>query len=1220
MNVFYLWDIIIPITFKDSSTTVYLLALTPNGQKVGISVLGFVYEVYIYHPNSDQVYLQISQLSEEDEFTFSSTKVLKKRFLSGVEQQFLKITFPNKIMMNKVCKEIKSSYEKCEIFENDIDDIIRFSVQSGIRTCSWFSAPKAFRSRNTNFRHVHTELVDYITNFNPLPEMETRPPPTFTVCAYDIETEDFDPEKSKVIQISMSFQEFPFNTTMTDRSRDVVLCLETCEKQDDLNVLVFDTEKNMLQKFFDIMIRHEVLIFAGYNNYSFDTNFLYKRCDLFFQKNMNPFNTFSFLNGRNGLSKYEDKMLSSSAFGNNKLTLIKMFGRIELDVFLCIKKNVAIRLSSYKLNAVSQELLGMQKDDVSYEFMKKAWARKDSKDLYLVAKYCLQDAWLVMCLLQRLKEINNTMAMASLTRVPMQYICTRGQGIKTTSLLYKEVYSLNFVWTPADKIIVDEDDLLPKDPKNQGIKTRQQVFHVSGESGMNLKWTHVEDDLLPKDDEEESYQGAVVIDAKVDLHNETPVCVLDFKSLYPSIMIAYNLSPETYQKTRSSSDDLEVVLNETTNKTVYYKQGELGIVPTVLKRLWTTRDDIKKAMKKVDPKSIEYSLLDAQQLAVKVTSNSAYGYFGASKGFFPLKNLASSVTSIGRSSIIKAKTYAETKGFTCLYGDSVASYTPVFIRQKISGNVELCTIEDITRKYGNDEWIQCTEQGKQTKQVCILNNIETWTERGWTDLERVIRHTLAPSKKMIRILTHTGLVDVTDDHSLVRSNGEMVKPTDVFVGTELLHHSLPQYINIGENTLSFSEGMCIDIDLKDQLQAAKIYWFAKHQGYNVFIDVLDKYKCKLTMTKNSQRKNPIAIKKIIPIQYSGYVYDLTSSNHHFAAGIGQIIVHNTDSIMVTNYNEFQHKNIPLCMEAGSILADKITENLFNPPMELEFEKIYFPYLLVSKKRYVGGMFTKPSSVIPEKYDQKGLVTVRRDNAPIVSKTASHIINIMMNTSYNKKQIIKMVSEYIVQTLNDLVDGKFDIRLLTISKEFKRYPQGWLSNDLGKDLHDNIRIIFDRSKNEKEFREKCNMSLKINVPKLPIPLTEIYRVLSSSYKSPSAHGNVSLKRKLRDPANTPSLGERVSYVIVPSSQGSGDVCECSEDPEFVVDNGLSLDYKYYIEKQLRNPLVDLISFIMDKKQANKIFNDAVCRINTEHSRKRIKLDGQKSIHDFFRKKT
>jgi DNA polymerase delta subunit 1 len=147
-----------------------------------------------------------------------------------------------------------------------------------------------------------------------------------------------------------------------------------------------------------------------------------------------------------------------------------------------------------------------------------------------------------------------------------------------------------------------------------------------------------------------------------------------------------------------------------------------------------------------------------------------------------------------------------------------------------------------------------------------------------------------------------------------------------------------------------------------------------------------------------------------------------------------------------------------------------------------------------------------------------------------------------------------------------------------------------------------------------------VSLKINVPKLHIPLSEIYRVFSTSYKSPSPHGNVSLKRKLRNPGNTPALGERVGYVIVPSSQGSGDVSANSEDPDFVIESGLSLDYNYYIEKQLRNPLVDLMSFIMDKKQANKIFNDAVCRINTEHSRKRIKLDGQKSIHDFFRKKT
>ena len=50
------------------------------------------------------------------------------------------------------------------------------------------------------------------------------------------------------------------------------------------------------------------------------------------------------------------------------------------------------------------------------------------------------------------------------------------------------------------------------------------------------------------------------------------------------------------------------------------------------------------------------------------------------------------------------------------------------------------------------------------------------------------------------------------------------------------------------------------------------------------------------MTKSPQRKNPLAIKKLHEIKYEGYVYDLTTENHHFAAGVGNMIVHNTDSV------------------------------------------------------------------------------------------------------------------------------------------------------------------------------------------------------------------------------------------------------------------------------------------------------------------------------------
>ena len=74
----------------------------------------------------------------------------------------------------------------------------------------------------------------------------------------------------------------------------------------------------------------------------------------------------------------------------------------------------------------------------------------------------------------------------------------------------------------------------------------------------------------------------------------------------------------------------------------------------------------------------------------------------------------------------------------------------------------------------------------------MMCGVETWSEKGWTRLHRVIRHVLAPHKKMMRIVTHTGIVDVTDDHSLILANGEEISPKNVEIGTKLLHCALPQ--------------------------------------------------------------------------------------------------------------------------------------------------------------------------------------------------------------------------------------------------------------------------------------------------------------------------------------------------------------------------------------------------------------------------------------------
>lgn len=99
-----------------------------------------------------------------------------------------------------------------------------------------------------------------------------------------------------------------------------------------------------------------------------------------------------------------------------------------------------------------------------------------------------------------------------------------------------------------------------------------------------------------------------------------------------------------------------------------------------------------------------------------------------------------------------------------------------------------------------------------------------------------------------------------------------------------------------------------------------------------------------------------------------------------------VIYGDTDSVMV----KFGVKTIEEAMKLGKEAAEFVTEK-FIKPIKLEFEKVYFPYLLINKKRYAGLYFTRPDKY--DKMDCKGLETVRRDNCPLVAN--------MMNTCLQK---------------------------------------------------------------------------------------------------------------------------------------------------------------------------------------------------------------------------
>lgn len=311
------------------------------------------------------------------------------------------------------------------------------------------------------------------------------------------------------------------------------------------------------------------------------------------------------------------------------------------------------------LTAASAVKWAVVKDDVSPQEIFKMH-RGSSKDRAKVAAYCIQDCVLVYDLYKKLDVFNNAMAMANACSVPIGYIFTRGQGVKIESLIFKECYE-----------------------RQQCIMTLPNPKQY-GESGGS----------------DESYEGAIVLDPIPGFYFDSPVGVADFASLYPSTIISENISYDTlvwvkdynmngsFQKYSFGSDMDEVNAEPGTRWTdiqfdiwgtdpedkrkhptkiktgvricryAQYAGSRKGALPEIVQKLLATRKAKRKeAEKESDP--FKKALLDAEQLAYKLTANSLYGQLGSPTFKIRLQHLAASVTSYGRKQILFAKDVIE---------------------------------------------------------------------------------------------------------------------------------------------------------------------------------------------------------------------------------------------------------------------------------------------------------------------------------------------------------------------------------------------------------------------------------------------------------------------------------------------------------------------------------------------------------------------------------
>jgi DNA polymerase elongation subunit (family B) len=320
------------------------------------------------------------------------------------------------------------------------------------------------------------------------------------------------------------------------------------------------------------------------------------------------------------------------------------------------------------------------KDDVSPKDIFALHA-KGPADRAKVAKYCLQDCDLVMELLQKLEVINNSVAMANVCWVPVDYIFTRGQGIKSESLVFYECRK--------------EGQLIPVLSAPPRRAAEDSLAEAEG--------AIAEVPELITGDDNEGYEGAIVLNPLSGIYlDDDPVAALDFSSLYPSTIISENLSHDSlvwvkdydlkgkFIQLKEGSDhydnlpgmdyldvDYDILRPDPADKRKHpalvpqgrrvcrYAQpssvkGEpvKGTLPKILAKLLNARKTTRKQAE-TEPDEFRRALLDAQQLAYKLTANSLYGQLGSNTSKIRRKCIAASTTAHGRQQLLFSKACIE---------------------------------------------------------------------------------------------------------------------------------------------------------------------------------------------------------------------------------------------------------------------------------------------------------------------------------------------------------------------------------------------------------------------------------------------------------------------------------------------------------------------------------------------------------------------------------
>jgi DNA polymerase elongation subunit (family B) len=261
--------------------------------------------------------------------------------------------------------------------------------------------------------------------------------------------------------------------------------------------------------------------------------------------------------------------------------------------------------------------------------------------------------------------------------------------------------------------------------------------------------------------------------------------------------------------------------------------------------------------------------------------------------------------------------------------------------------------------------------------------------------------------------------------------------------------------------------------------------------------------------------------RVIEEVYGDAIMD--TANYGKVHSKAEYVYGDTDSVFFTfNLEELDgtpirgKKALEITIELAKKAGEMATKFL-KKPHDLEYEKTFMPFCLLSKKRYVGMLYEED----PNKGNRKemGIVLKRRDNAPIVKDIYGGIIDILM-----KERDIKKAVDFLQSSIQNLVDEKYSMDKLIISKS--------------------IRSDY---KNPQQI----------------------------------AHKVLADRMTARDPGNKPASGDRIPYVYIHNPSRTALQGEKIETPTFILENNLKIDYSFYITNQVMKPVQQVFALVLEK---------------------------------------